>query len=82
MGAAQKQWNERVQKRLAITASMLGDMKAVKMLGLTKILYSTIYSLRKIEIQTSLRFRKLLMWQVLICKCRYAMKGDRNGKAS
>ncbi|KAL1981835.1 hypothetical protein VTN96DRAFT_2080 [Rasamsonia emersonii] len=64
-GEAQKQWNKRVEKRLAVTSSMLGDMKAVKMLGLTDILFTLISKFRKIELKTSERFRKLIIWQVV-----------------
>ncbi|MCJ1394407.1 hypothetical protein MMC18_007285 [Xylographa bjoerkii] len=65
-GEAQKQWIERVQTRLTITSSMLNDMRAVKMLGLTNVLSAIISNLRKIEISTSVRFRKLLIWQVAL----------------
>ena len=59
-GEAQKQWLECVRKRLAITSSMLSDMKAVRMLGIANTLSTIISRLRKIEIGTSMRFRKLL----------------------
>lgn len=49
-GSAQKQWIEKVQKRLAVTSSMLGDMKAVQMLGLSSKLFSIISKLREIEL--------------------------------
>lgn len=79
-GEAQKQWNKRVEKRLAVTSSMLGDMKAVKMLGLTDILFTLISKFRKIELKTSERFRKLIIWQVVFCKKisrqKQRMKGD------
>ncbi|KAJ5603346.1 ABC transporter integral membrane type 1 [Penicillium hordei] len=43
-GQAQKQWIERVQKRLAVTANTLGNMKAVQMLGLGCALQPAHYS--------------------------------------
>lgn len=67
-GQAQKQWIERVQERLTVTSSMLGKMKTVQMLGLGDTLYKLISQLREIEIQTSSRFRKLLIWQIVLCK--------------
>lgn len=67
-GQAQKQWIERVQERLAVTSSMLGKIKTVQMLGLGDTLYKLISQLREIEIQTSSRFRKLLIWQIVLCK--------------
>lgn len=66
-GVSQKQWIERVQKRVAITSTMVGDIKAMQMLGLSKALSKIVTKLRQIEVETSLRFRKLLIWQVVIC---------------
>ncbi|KAG8412815.1 hypothetical protein J3458_013251 [Metarhizium acridum] len=45
---------------------MIGDMKAVKMLGLTDTLCKLVGKLRKAELEASERFRKLLIWQILI----------------
>lgn len=64
-GPAQKAWNERVEKRVAVTANMLGDMKAVKMLGLSSVFSIIINDLRKVEIRTSEKFRYLQLWQIL-----------------
>ncbi|RDW75794.1 hypothetical protein BP5796_06615 [Coleophoma crateriformis] len=61
---SQKAWIERVQKRISATSNMLGDMKAVKMLGLAPTLSTIVEGLRNIEIKTSHHFRKLLMWQI------------------
>ncbi|KAL4908813.1 hypothetical protein BDW74DRAFT_187329 [Aspergillus multicolor] len=63
-GQAQKQWVERVQKRLAVTANVLGNMKAVQVLGLSDVLLPLVSHLRQVEVQISVRFRKLLIWQV------------------
>nr|CAC28822.2 related to multidrug resistance-associated protein [Neurospora crassa] len=63
-GPAQVAWNERVQKRVAVTANMLGDMKAVKMLGLTGVLGNIIEGLRRAELKTSEKFRKYLLWNI------------------
>lgn len=65
-GPAQRQWVECVQKRIAVTASMLLDMKAVQMLGLTPVLHEIVSRLRKVELQTSERFRSLLVCQIVI----------------
>ncbi|PIG85348.1 sulfonylurea receptor/ ABC transporter [Aspergillus arachidicola] len=64
MATAQRAWVEKVQVRLTVTSTMLGNIKAVKMLGLTDVLYSMLFSLRQIELKTSQRFRKLLLWTV------------------
>lgn len=65
-GPAQRAWVERVQKRVAVTAGLLGYMKVVKMLGLSAVVESLIAQLRKTELQTSVSFRRLLVWQVLL----------------
>lgn len=67
-GRAQGQWIERVQDRLAVTSSMLGKIKTVQMLGLNDILFKLISRLRQVEVETSARFRKLLIWQIALCK--------------
>ncbi|KAH8668572.1 ABC transporter [Xylariales sp. PMI_506] len=64
-GPAQRAWNERVEKRVAVTAGMLSDMKAVKMLGLTGILKKVILELRDVELKTSETFRVLGIAQIL-----------------
>ena len=65
---AQVAWIEKVQERLRITSSTLDDMKAVKMLRLSTVMSDMIQKLRQVEIQTSKVYRKLLVWNVLLCK--------------
>ncbi|KAJ0286272.1 hypothetical protein CBS470a_005964 [Colletotrichum nupharicola] len=48
---------------------MLGDMKAIKMLGLPEVLSGVILQLRRVELSRSEKFRKLLLWQVLGIAC-------------
>lgn len=67
-GQAQKQWIERAQERLSLTSSMLGKMKTVQMLGLGDTLFKLVSRLREIEVETSSRFRKLLIWQIVLCR--------------
>ncbi|KAK1778358.1 P-loop containing nucleoside triphosphate hydrolase protein [Copromyces sp. CBS 386.78] len=45
---------------------MLGDMKAVKMLGLTGVLGNIIEGLRRAEMKTSEKFRKYLVWNIQV----------------
>ncbi|KXH61282.1 ABC transporter [Colletotrichum salicis] len=66
IGRAQTAWIERLQKRVAVTASMLGDMKAIKMLGLSGVLSTTITELRRVELKASEKFRKLVLSQILV----------------
>jgi ATP-binding cassette subfamily C (CFTR/MRP) protein 1 len=63
-GKAQKLWSEKVQRRVAVTSSMLGDMKAVKMLGLSTVLEEVITKLRVTELLTSHMFRRLSVWKI------------------
>ncbi|KAM7205481.1 P-loop containing nucleoside triphosphate hydrolase protein [Naviculisporaceae sp. PSN 640] len=65
-GPAQRTWVERVENRVAVTAGMVGDMKAVKMLGLSKVLKSMVLHLRELELKTSEKFRSLLVYQILV----------------
>jgi hypothetical protein len=65
---AQVAWIEKVQERLRTTSATLDDMKAVKLLGLSDIISNTIQKLRQAEIQTSKVYRKLFVWNVLLCK--------------
>ena len=65
---SQKRWIEKVETRLSVTSSMLGDIKAVKMLGLTDKLFDIIHRLQWVEIETSKRFRKIFIGQVFFCE--------------
>lgn len=78
---AQVAWIEKVQERLKITSTMLDDMKAVKMLGLSAIMSDMIQKLRQVEIQTSKVYRKLLVWNVLLCKLLSLTKPDLSTKS-
>ncbi|KAJ5702177.1 hypothetical protein N7488_009725 [Penicillium malachiteum] len=61
-GPAQKAWAERVEERIAVTSSMLRDMKSVKILGLNHVFFGLITKLRVAELKSSTQFRKLLVW--------------------
>ncbi|KAL7658032.1 hypothetical protein ACMYSQ_004173 [Aspergillus niger] len=65
-GQSQKQWVECVQARVTGTSSMLRDIKSIKMLGLSRVMFQKVSNLRKIELKTSERFRKLLIWEIII----------------
>jgi hypothetical protein len=72
---AQKQWVGRVQQRMTTTLKMLGDMKSIKMLGLTGTFNTMVSNLREVELRTSEIFRKLLICTVTICESLpYIMK--------
>ncbi|OHE98210.1 ABC transporter [Colletotrichum orchidophilum] len=63
---AQMRWIEKIQERLRVTTTMLGEMKTVKMLGLADVMSTTIEELRNDEINTSKSFRKLLVATLLL----------------
>ncbi|KAJ5937598.1 ABC transporter integral membrane type 1 [Penicillium verhagenii] len=65
-GVAQKKWVGHIQERLAVTTSILGDIKAVKMLGLEAILFDIITRYRKTELDASKRFRRLIVGIVML----------------
>ncbi|MCJ1434939.1 hypothetical protein MMC27_004309 [Xylographa pallens] len=64
IGKAQKIWIEGIQTRVDVTASMLGSMKAIKMLGFTDRLTNLIQGLRVKELKLSILFRRLLCGRV------------------
>jgi ATP-binding cassette subfamily C (CFTR/MRP) protein 1 len=61
-------WLEAIERRIAATAAMLDAMKGVKMCGLTDVLREDLQRLRVDELNVSKKFRKLLIWTMLICK--------------
>ena len=68
MGRAQKRWIQAIQTRIDTTASMLGSMKAVKMLGFTDTLASMVQALRVSELKLSGLFRRLICARVFLGK--------------
>ncbi|RAL60312.1 hypothetical protein DID88_000088 [Monilinia fructigena] len=66
MGNAQKIWIRGIQTRIDVTASMLGSMKAVRMLGFTDSLTTMVQSLRVKEVYLSQLFRRLLCGRVFL----------------
>ncbi|KAJ5725037.1 multidrug resistance-associated protein [Penicillium malachiteum] len=61
---SQKLWVQRIGRRVIVTAGVLRNIKVVKMLGLNKVVYDLVQGLREVELQTSHRFRKLLIWTI------------------
>ena len=62
-------WLEAIERRIAATAAMLDSMKGVKMCGLTDVLREDLQRLRIDELDISKKFRKLLIWTMMICQC-------------
>jgi ATP-binding cassette subfamily C (CFTR/MRP) protein 1 len=59
-------WLEAIERRISATAAMLDSMKGVKMCGLTDVLRDDLHRLRVDELNISKKFRKLLIWTMLI----------------
>lgn len=55
-------WVAAVQQRISATASMLGSMKAVKMMGLTDFMANIIQVERIRELDFQRQFRWLTFW--------------------
>lgn len=60
-----KVWTDSVQDRIALTSSVLSDMKAVKMMGLSKVLSTLIQAARVEETRLMGAFRTNLVWALL-----------------
>lgn len=59
LAPARVKWNKAIQERVGITAGMLIQMKAIKMMGLTDFFRNNLSSLRAEELKLSSRFRWL-----------------------
>lgn len=68
IGGRQKIWADAVQRRIAMTSSMLGSMKAVKMMGLTGTMEITIQQQRIRELNLAKSFRWMIVWLNVVCK--------------
>lgn len=66
MGEAQKKWMKSIQTRVDVTATMLGSMKSVKMLGFSDWLGGMVQGLRVTELLVASLFRKLLIVRVFL----------------
>jgi ATP-binding cassette subfamily C (CFTR/MRP) protein 1 len=61
-------WLEAIERRIAATSAMLESMKGVKMGGLTDVLREDLQRLRIDELDISKKFRKLMIWTMMICQ--------------
>ncbi|KAH0287053.1 P-loop containing nucleoside triphosphate hydrolase protein, partial [Aureobasidium sp. EXF-3399] len=55
-------WNAAIQQRVALTASFLKDMKALKMLGLTSRMRALLQDQRRFELDKSVAVRMCTIW--------------------
>lgn len=61
-------WNAAVQTRVGHVSEMLGQMKGVKMMGLTPYFHTLIRGLRLEEIKVSARLRWLMVYLITLGK--------------
>lgn len=73
IGGRQKVWVEAVQKRIAITSSVLADMRSVKMMGLTRVLTSMVQQHRVEETHRMAAYRWSIVWQNIIQNLPWAL---------
>lgn len=78
MGPASKVWNAAIQKRVTDTSGVISSMKETKMLGLVDSWTEAIQALRVRELQLSKKFRILIMWLNVICKCQLTVDRGHN----
>ncbi|KAI7553023.1 hypothetical protein KC331_g1509, partial [Hortaea werneckii] len=62
----QKIWMHDLQKRLNVTTSVFARLESIKMLGISTWAGNTLRTLRDQEVDSSLIFRTLLLWSVVI----------------
>lgn len=66
--ARQAMWLEAIERRISVTSQMLGSMKGVKMCGLSEVLGTRIQAMREEELHISGKFRRLLIWNMVLGK--------------
>jgi ATP-binding cassette, subfamily C (CFTR/MRP), member 1 len=93
IGPRQKAWIEAVQKRIALTSSILADMRSVKMTGLGSTLFPIIQNQRVEETRRMTHWLWCIVWQNVVDNLPailappltfavYAIQATANGKAS
>ncbi|POS76379.1 canalicular multispecific organic anion transporter 2 [Diaporthe helianthi] len=60
ISSRQKKWNQAVQQRVALTSSMLSNLKSVKMMGFSSYIANTLQEARMKELAASSGFRKFM----------------------
>ncbi|KAL2883225.1 hypothetical protein SGCOL_001416 [Colletotrichum sp. CLE4] len=66
MPRASKIWNEEVQKRITVTAEVLGAIKETKMLGMVDFLQHAIQDLRIAELRRAKQYRRLITYMNML----------------
>ena len=61
MSSKQKSWTGAVQKRIAMTASMLASIKSLKIMGMSDFIQTSIQTQRLQELDLSKKFRWIVV---------------------
>lgn len=72
----QKTWYQAIQKRVNYTSEILGSMRNVKMLGLSKQLSKNIQEMREGEMDISRQYRKVQSLNISLGK-RYLLYAEK-----
>jgi ATP-binding cassette subfamily C (CFTR/MRP) protein 1 len=64
-------WLEAIEKRISATSAMLASMKGIKMCGLKDTLLQSLQQLRIDELNISKKFRRLLIWNMVLGKSHF-----------
>ncbi|KAL2020583.1 hypothetical protein VTK56DRAFT_8171 [Thermocarpiscus australiensis] len=65
-GPRQKQWMEKIQKRVGLTSSIIGQMKNLKMSGLAEAVEQSIQSMRVDELKSGAKFRTVQVLNAVV----------------
>jgi len=65
-GPRQKLWMEKIQKRVGLTSGIIGQMKHIKISGLTESVEKTIQSMRLDELDAGAHFRTVIVFVVVV----------------
>ena len=63
---AQKLWIEGIQYRVSFTSTMLGAMRSIKLLGLSRVLTGLTQNLRVREVELASKMRKLFLVRIIL----------------
>jgi ABC-type multidrug transport system fused ATPase/permease subunit len=66
IGPRQKAWMEKIQKRVGLTATVIGQMKHLKISGLAETVEEAIQSMRVDELQAGSHFRIVIVFAAVI----------------
>ncbi|KAL2191494.1 hypothetical protein L209DRAFT_673580 [Thermothelomyces heterothallicus CBS 203.75] len=65
-GARQKRWMEKIQKRVGLTSTVIGQMKHLKISGLAETVQDAIQSMRIDELEAGSSFRRVIVFAATV----------------